>query len=178
MDRRNFLYHICNLIGICNNNFLCLLTAQIGKFFQHLLCRSKIKRSLVVCIRKSIPCHDDTAVNLILRIHKMHVTGRNNRLSELISKFDDFLIQLDQILIGIYAVVFFICKHKCIISKRLDFQIIIKIDQSGDFRFRCISKQCLVKLPGLAGTSYQKSLSVLQKKTLWNSRSSPVIFQM
>ena len=108
----------------------------------------------------------------------MHVTGRNNRLSELISKFNDFLIQLDQVLIGIYAVVFFVCKHKCIISKRLDFQIIIKIDQSGDFRFRCISKQCLVKLPGLAGTSYQKSLSVLQKKTLWHSRSPPVIFQM
>ena len=108
----------------------------------------------------------------------MYVTGRNDRFLELVSKFDDLLVDLDQVLVGIYAVIFFICDHKRIVSKRLDLQIIIKIDKSRDLRFRCISKQCLIQFARFAGTSDQKSLSEFKEKALRHTRPPSVIFQM
>ena len=108
----------------------------------------------------------------------MYVTGGNNRFLKLISKFYDFLIKFNQILIGFHTIIFFICDHKCIISKWLNFQIIIKIDQSGNFRFRCISKKCLIQFASFTGTSDQKSLSVFQKKALRYTWTTSVIFQM
>ena len=108
----------------------------------------------------------------------MYVTGRNDRFLELVSKFDDLLVDLDQVLVGIYAVIFFICDHKRIVSKRLDLQIIIKIDKSRDLRLRRISKQCLIQFARFTGTSNQKSLSEFKEKTLRHTRSPSVIFQM
>ena len=99
MDRRDFLNHICDLIGIGNNNFLCLLTSQIRKFFQHLFCCTQIQRCLIICIGETISRHNDTSISLILRIHKVHIAGSNNRFLKLISQFNDFFINLDQIFI-------------------------------------------------------------------------------
>ena len=108
----------------------------------------------------------------------MHVTGSNDRLFELISKFHDFFVQFNQIFIRFHTVILLIRDHKCIVSKRLNFQIIIEIDQSGNLRLRCISKQCLIQFSGLTRTSDQKSIPEFQKKTLRHSRTTSVIFQM
>ena len=42
MDRGYFLHHICNLIGIGNNDFFCLFSSQIRKFLQHFLCGPQV----------------------------------------------------------------------------------------------------------------------------------------
>ena len=68
--------------------------------------------------------------------------------------------------------------HKFIISKRLNFQIVIKINQSGNLRIRCISQYCLIQLSCLAGTSHQKTIPMLFQHTLRYTRTSVIIFQM
>ena len=53
MDRRDFLDHISNLIGVCNNYFFCFLASEISKFFQHFLGGTQIQRCLFICILRS-----------------------------------------------------------------------------------------------------------------------------
>ena len=178
MNRRYLLNHIGNFVCICDDNFFCLFTSEIRKFFQHFFRRAQIQRSLIICIRKTISGHNDTAVNFILRIHKMHIAGCDNRFFKLIPQFDDFFIDLDQVFIGLNTVILFICQHKCIVSERLDFQIIVEIYKSCNLRFRCISKNCLIQFPCFTGTSDQKPVPVFQKQTLRYTRTTTVIFQM
>ena len=71
-----------------------------------------------------------------------------------------------------------ICDHKFIISDRLNFQIIIEIYQSGNLCLRCISQQCLVQFARLAGTSYQKSVTVFLQDALWYTGTSVIVLQM
>ena len=108
----------------------------------------------------------------------MHITGRNDRLLELVTQLDDFFVDLDQVFIGLNTVVLFICQHKCIVSERLDFQIIVEINKSCNLRFRCISKNCLIQFSRLTGTSDQKPIPVFEKKTFRYTRTTAIIFQV
>ena len=56
---------------------------------------------LIVCILKALARHDDTAVDLILRIEKMYVAGRADQLVPLFAKFNHFAVQILQILPGV-----------------------------------------------------------------------------
>ena len=89
MDRRDFLDHISNLIGVCNNYFFCFLASEISKFFQHFLGGTQIQRCLFICIREAASCHDDPSVNFILRVHEMHVAGCHYRLLKLFTQLHD-----------------------------------------------------------------------------------------
>ena len=108
----------------------------------------------------------------------MHVAGGDHRLLKLFSQFYDFLVQLDQIFVGIDSVVFFISDHKRVVSQRLNLQIIIEIHQPGDLLLRSVAQQCLIKLSRLAGAADQQSVPVLQKNALRHPWPSSVIFQM
>ena len=68
MNRRNLFHHICNLIGIGNYNFFGFFASQIGKFLKHFFGGMQIKRWLHICIIKSLSCHDNSAVDFILRV--------------------------------------------------------------------------------------------------------------
>ena len=50
-----------------------------------------------------------------------------------------------------------ICKHERIVPKWLDLQIIIKIHKSCNLLIRCITKQSLIKLSGLAKVFFGNS---------------------
>ena len=132
MDRRYFLNHIRDLIRICNNNLFRLFTSQIGKFLQHFLRGTQIQRCLIIRIRKAISSHDNPSVNLILRVHKMHVTGGNHRLFKLFSQFHDPSVQIPKIFLGGYIIPVFIPHHKHVVADWLDLQIIIEFHQTGD----------------------------------------------
>ena len=178
MDGGNLLDHICNFIGIRYDYFFCFFTSQIGKLFQHFLCGPQIKRCLIICILKTTSCHDDPAVYLILGIHKMDITGSNYRLIKLLSQLNDFLIDLDQILIGMDRIIFFILYHKLVVAKRLDFQIIIKAYQSCDLLLRCITKQCLIQFPCFTGASNKKPFPVSLKYTFGHTGPMVKIFNV
>ena len=136
MDRGNLLHHIRDLIGIGNDDLLCLLPPQIGKLRQHLLCGPKVERRLVICIVKAFSCHDDPAVNLVFRIQEMHVTGGYYRLIKCLTQFYNFFVDLLEIFLCIDIRPVWVPEHKSIVSYGLDLQIIIEIHQPGDFRLR------------------------------------------
>ena len=108
----------------------------------------------------------------------MHITGSHYRLIKLLSQLNDLLIDLNQVFLRVDGIILLILDHKPVISQRLDLQIIIKIHQSCDLRLRCIPKQCLVKLTGLAGASNEQSIPVCFKYTLGNSWLMVKIFDM
>ena len=65
----------------------------------------------------------------------MHITGCHHRLMELFTEPDNLFIDLNQIVIGRNRRIF-ISYKECIVSERLDFQLIIKVYQSRNFFLR------------------------------------------
>ena len=129
--RRNFFAHVCDLHGVCDHDLVCLLLTQIGKLFQHLLGRAQVKRRLIICILKAFTGHNNTAVHLILRIEKMYVAGRHDRLFVTLSELYDLPVQILQIFDRLAVLIVF-PRHEHIIADRLDLQIIIEFHQTGD----------------------------------------------
>ena len=127
--RRDTLAHIRNKVRVCDNHFLCFRTAKIFKFFEHLFRCTKVKRCLVIRIFKSLSGHNNSAVDLIIRIQKMHITRCNDRFMKFFAKTHDLLVDLNEIVIGCDRR-FLISDQERIISKGLYFQIIIEIHQS------------------------------------------------
>ena len=132
-DGADLLNGIADFPGIVDHDLPGGFLPQIIKFLQHFLRCPEEKRRLLIRILKFFSFHDNAAVNLILRIHEMNVTGGHHRFPELLSKLQDFFIKLLQILHGLNGRDFLILQHKCVISQRLNFQIIIEADDSGNF---------------------------------------------
>ena len=90
--RLNLFAQIRNPVGIGDDDLFGLFFAEIRKFLQHLLGGSKVERRLLVRVGKSLCAHQHAAVNLVLRIHKMHVTGRHGRHSQTVAQLYDFTV--------------------------------------------------------------------------------------
>ena len=129
---------------------MSLIRSQVGKFLQHLLCCPQIQGSLVVRVLKSLACHDDSAVYLVLGVQEVDVAGGADKLVKLHSQFHYLFININQILLGLNRVLL-VPKHKRVISQRLDFQVIVEIHKPGNLRIRRAAKQGLIQFPGLAG---------------------------
>ena len=108
----------------------------------------------------------------------MYITGRHDRLFEFFPKTDDLPVDILQILFGIDISIPVTVDHKLVVSKRLDFIIIIKFCQPCNSLRRFLVQDRLIQLTGLTGTSYDQTLSVLIQKTFRNPRSSRKICQM
>ena len=89
----------------------------------------------------------------------MHIAGSADQLAKLCAQIYDPFVDLDQIVPRLYCA-FFVPEHKRIISKRLDFQIIIKIYQPGNLCIRRSSQKSLVQLSCLTGRADNKPFSV------------------
>ena len=176
--RRHNLNHISDQVGVRDHHFLRLVTAEIGKFFQHLLRGAKIQGRLIVRVRESLPRHNDAPVNLVLGIQEMHVAGSGDRLVELLSQPYNLPVDLHDILHGIYIRHPLRLNHKAVVAKRLYFQIVIKIHKPCDLRVGLFLQKRPVKLPRLAGAPQNQPLPVLRKQALGNPRSSGKISQM
>ena len=129
--RREFLDHICNFSRIINDNLLCLRRAKILKLRQHFVRRMQIKGRLLVRIRKTLSCHNDPSVYLIPRIKEMHVTDCRHRLVKTLPELYDLPVYLPDVLFTVYLGNPAALDHKAVVPDRLNFQIIIEID---DFR--------------------------------------------
>ncbi len=176
--RRHGLDHIRDQVGVGDDHLLGLIASQIGELQKHLLRRPKIQRRLVIRIRESLSRHDDAAVDLILRIQEMHVTGSRHRLVELFPQPHDLPVDLHDIFHGIYILHPLGLDHELVVAKRLDLQIIIEIHKSGDLRIRLPLQKRTIKLPRLAGAAHDQPFPVLIQKALRNPRPSGKISQM
>ncbi len=92
--RGHFLNPVRNEICICHDDLISLFLTEIRKLLQHLLCRPQIERRLVVCILHLLARKNNSAVNFILRVKKMHVTGGGHRLSVALPQFHDTAVHL------------------------------------------------------------------------------------
>ena len=91
----------------------------------------------------------------------MYVTSSHDRFVELLPKMHDLPVQIHDIFHRIDRSYFVTLYHKCIVSKRLDFQIVIKIHDLRDRLIRLSIQKCTVKLSGFAGTSHDQTFPVL-----------------
>ena len=117
----------------------------------------------------------DFAYYIIVLFKEMHVSGRNNRLAELIAELYHLAVKvLDNLKIGNFSetvgyslagfLVLFIgicgfTHHKGVVSKRLYFEIIVIFRYSHKLLVRLPVDNSLVKLALLAGTAENKTFS-------------------
>ena len=80
---------------------------------------------------------------------------------ELFSQPNDLPVHVLDILHGIDRTDLIAIDHKCIISQRLNLQIIIEIHDLRNGLIGFSIQECLIKLPGLAGTAHDQSFPVL-----------------
>ena len=107
----------------------------------------------------------------------MHVTGSADQLVKPLSQLHNPFIQLNQISLCLNRALL-IPEHKAIISQRLDFQIIIKMNQPGKLRVRNPSQKGLVKLPSLTSRANNETFPVLLQQALWNTGPSGIVGKM
>ena len=100
----------------------------------------------------------------------MYVAGRADQLVPLFAKFNHFAVQILQILPGVDRT-FLIPQHKCVVSKRLHFQIIVEIRYFPQFLLRNPAQDRLKQLARLARRSKNQPLAVARQQTLWNPRT-------
>ena len=160
-DRGHGFDHIRNPVRVGNDHFFRLIAAEIGKLLKHLFRRPEIERRLIVRIRKMLSGHDDSPVDLIARIQKMHVAGCHHRFVKLLAQLYDLTVDCFDIFHRIDVGKLLGFDHVPVISKRLNLQVIIKAHESGDFRVRLSVKQRAVQFSGLAGASENQSFPVL-----------------
>ena len=144
------LDHVGNLVRVAHHHLPGLVASQILEFRQHLLGGPKVERRLLIRVLEALSGHDDTAVDLVLRIQEMDVAGGHYGLAKLLAQGDDPLIEPDQILLGLKGGPLS-PQHKFIVAQGLDLQIVIEIDQPRDLLLRSGAHQSLVQLARLAG---------------------------
>ncbi len=88
-NRADRFTQIRDPVCVGHNHFIGLFLSQIGKLLQHLLRRPEIQRRLIVRILVSLACLQYPSVYLILRVHKMDISGCCHRFSQLFPQSDD-----------------------------------------------------------------------------------------
>ena len=86
-------HHVRNFAGIVDHDLPCAV-AQVGKLVQHFPRGAEIKRRLLIRIVKPHARHQDFAEHRVLRIHKVHITGRADRLAQLVAQAQHALVQI------------------------------------------------------------------------------------
>ncbi len=167
--RVNGLHHVRDHIGVLYHNLIGLVASQIRKLLQHLIRGMQVQRSLIIRILKASPCHDDTAVDLILRIKEMYVAGGNHRLVELLSQLHDPFVDVLDVLKGMYVSYPLRRNHEFVVAHRLNLQIVIEIYDSGYLHIALSVQQSSIKLSRLACAAQNQPLPVLLHQTLGQS---------
>ena len=99
-----------------------LLFAEIRKLTQHLVGRVEVDRAGLVGILEFHSRKQDVTVYLILRVKKMRVRGRNDRLSELFAYRNDAAVIIAQRLFVRHAP---LINHEVVVAYRLYLKIIV-----------------------------------------------------
>ena len=107
----------------------------------------------------------------------MHIARRNHRLFEHFAKRYNPTVDIGKLLLRVDRLPV-TAQQKVIISKRLDFQIIIKLDQPDNILLWSAAQNCAVDLAALTGRAKQQTLAVLDKFTFRDPRLLMVISQM
>ena len=86
-------------VGVFHHHLIGLLLAQIGELLEHLVGGLEVDGQVLVRVLKALGGQQDVAVDLVLRIQKMHVAGCHHGLAELLPQADDLPVELPQLLL-------------------------------------------------------------------------------
>ena len=149
--------------------------AEIRKLPEHFIGRFEIERQRLVRVRKFTRREKNMAVNLVLRLEKMHVAGRNDELAEPAAEREDTAVKFAQILlVARLAVV----DEEVVVAQRLDFQIIVERCEPVEFGVAPAAHDGVEDLARLARRADEDTLAVPHQQALRNDGILPEVLQM
>ena len=174
-DRTDLFDHVIYLVCVSYDNLESLFFAKIREFFKHFLGGAEIKSYVAVGVLEFERRKKDLSSDLIFLVYKVRVTGSHNRLTVLFTKLDDLTVKLAQTFVVLDAS---LCYKKTVIAYRLNFKIVIKVNDFLDLVIGGVFKYGVEQLTRLAGGADNKSLAMLFKLALGNSRITSEIFKV
>ena len=111
-----------NLVGVGHADFKGFFLREIAELLQHIRRGAVEQRGLVVSILKAVACLQDRAVNAVLRLLEVNVTGGNHGDMQFFAQLDDGAVE---VLDGFDGIHLPIADHELVVAKRLHFQIVI-----------------------------------------------------
>ena len=164
----DLLAHIGDFVRICDYHLTGNFLAEIGEFFQHLICCTKVNRLFLIRILKLHACKKNAAVDLILLIYEMGVTGSANRLAKLLTKLVNTAVDVTQSLIICYPA---LGNKKSVVTDGLNFKIIVEGCDLLKLILLLTVKNSVIKLARNAGRTDNKAVTVLFNNSLRHTRN-------
>ena len=118
----NGLAPVRDEIGIPHHHVVGGLLPQIGKFLQHLGGGLEVDGQGLVRVLKALGGQKDVAVDLVLRVQEVDVTGGAHRLAQLLPQGHDGPVEVPQLLLCADHP---LAEHEHIVAQGLDLQIIV-----------------------------------------------------
>ena len=150
--------HRRDLAGVLHHYLVGFFLGQIVELRQHILRGAEEQRRLVVGILKAVASLQYGAVDRILRLGKVHVTGSNDRLVQILAQLDDGAVEFLDPLLAVHLA---IPHHIGVVAQRLDLKDIVV---SGDF-FQFLVAGAVhdgaVQLARFTGAGEQQAVPVL-----------------
>ena len=90
---------VCYIICIFDNDFPCLVLAEILKLRHHFLCSPQIEGSLLLSIIEAHARKDYLAVYRVLLVYKMYVTGSAGGYAEPVAQSDHLTVEVAKLIV-------------------------------------------------------------------------------
>ena len=133
----------------------------------------EVQRRLIIRILKALSCHQDSAEDGVLFLHKMNVAGRYHRNFQPLPQTDDGLVEVLQLCHRADGAV---VHHKLIVANRLHLQVIV---EGGNFEqvVKALARYHRAEqLTRFTGAAHQQSFPVADQLAFGNQRMLFKIF--
>ena len=147
-----------NQVGVLHHHLVGLLLAQIGEFLEHLLGGFEVDGQGLVRVLKALGGQQDVAVDLILRVQEVDVSGGAHRLAQLLPQPHHRAVEIPQLLLGADHA---LAEHEHIVADGLDLQKVVPGGNTLEFLPVLVRRHRLKEFACLAGRANDKPLPVL-----------------
>ena len=154
--RTDRLAPVGNHVGIFDHDLICLFCAEIGKLFEHLVGRFEVDRKRLVRVGHLLCRQQDVAVNLVLGVEEVHVSGGNDGLSQLVAQLYNRAVEASEFFFILCHALF---QHEAVVADGLDFKIVVKFRDALELCPALVVHDCLKQLSCLARRADDQALA-------------------
>ena len=154
---------IRNGARVGHDHLVGLFLAEILKFTEHLVRCAEVDGQRRVRVGEFLGGQQDMAVDLILRLLKMHIAGGDDPLAQLLAEPDDGAIEVAQLLLAPGRA---LAQHEAIVADGLDLEIIVEGRDALELLPILVIRDRTEQLARLAGRADDKSLAVRDQLAL------------
>ena len=151
------LHLIRNGPGVGDHHLHGFLRPQVGKLLQHLVSGAEVDGHGGVAVGKLLGVQKDVAIDLVLRVQEVDVSGGAHRLSQLLPQPDHSAVELPQLLLVPDLAV---PEHEGVVAQGLDLQVVVEGGDPLQLRPVLVLDHRLEQLPCLAGRAHNQPLPV------------------